>query len=562
MTLAPPHVQTSASTASPSTPVVTAVLVVHDGARWLPECLDALAGQSTAPDRLVVVDTGSSDDSAAILASHKGVRDAISDLRVLTVARETSFGAAVARAVAEVPEPVSSADWLWLLHDDSAAGETTLARLLDAARRSSSVGIAGPKLTTWQDPGRLLEVGAQVTRSGRRSGGPAHGEPDQGQHDHRFDVLAVNTSGMLVRRDVFEAVGGFDPAYRLFRDDLDLSWRAHLAGHRVVVVPKATMREAAASTRGLRSDDLDRFAARQLDRRHGRQVALARCSLPLMPLLALWIGLTSLTSCVALLAVKRPRRALAELGDLAALLTPWRVVGSRWRSRGSRRMRRRDLRGLFVPGAVALRHTLDVIHDAVAFEGAAGSAASLTEPAPTPATVETGPAADEFEDLSVLPATWPQRLARHPGVLAVLLTTVVAVVAWRSLLTTGALSPTSGGVLGGELKPVASDASGLWHAWLDGWHGGGMGNAVEPGPWLAVLAGYVWLVSPLPFVGDATSPASSAVAWLLFAALPLSAATAYLAGRVVTRARWPRAWAAVAWATLATVSTAVAAGRL
>src|SRR4029078_13169182 len=117
--------------------------------------------------------------------------------------------------------------WLGLVHDDSAAAPEGLAHLLDATRRSPSVGVAGAKLMLWDDPSRLLEVGQQVTRSGRRVAGPATGEPDQGQDDRRSDVLGVSTSGLLIRSDVFDALGGFEPAFGQFGDDLDLCWRAH-----------------------------------------------------------------------------------------------------------------------------------------------------------------------------------------------------------------------------------------------------------------------------------------------------------------------------------------------
>src|SRR6476620_5281283 len=548
MTLAPPDASPSSTAATPGTPVVTAVLVVHDGARWLGECLDALAAQQRLPDRLVVVDTASRDDSAAILSSHKAIHDAVAEVRVLTTGRDVAFGQAVSRAVADLPEVASPADWLWLLHDDSAAAPGTLATLLDTARRSTSVGIAGPKLLSWKDPGRLVEVGQLVTRSGRRADGTTRGEADQGQHDHRSDVMAVNSSGMLVRRDVYDVTGGFDPAFGLLRDDLDLCWRAHLAGHRVVVVPRATMRDAAASVRGLRSDHLDARAARRLDRRHGRQVALARCSALLVPFLALWITLTSLASGVALLLVKRPRRALLELADVGALLTPWRVVGARWRARGRRELRRRDLHGLFVPAGTALRHTLDAVHDAIAFEG-------RTAPVEvSPDTVESGPVSAESEDLTVLGPTWPQRLARHPGVLAVLLTTALTLLGWRDLLHHGALSA-SGGVSGGELLPVSADASSLWHLWLDGWHGPGLGTSGDVAPWVPLLAGLTWVLA-------AGSPASLTLTWLFLLAAPLAAGTAYLSARVVSRARWPRAWLALAWAMLPTMTLAVGQGRL
>ena len=217
----------------------------------------------------------------------------------------------------------SALDWLWLLHDDGAPAASALQLMLDAARQSPTIGIAGPKLTTWSDEGRLREVGRSVTRSGRRAGGPAVGEPDQGQHDSRADVLGVSSSGMLVRRDVFAALGGFEPAFAPHADDLDLCWRAHLAGHRVVVVPAAQVREAAAPPTGERVAGAgDAQAVRRAERRQERQVALTRSPLAAAPLLALWVLLSAVGSCLLLLLLKRPRRARAELADVEALAAP------------------------------------------------------------------------------------------------------------------------------------------------------------------------------------------------------------------------------------------------
>ena len=60
---------------------------------------------------------------------------------------------------------------------------------------------------------------------------------------------------MLVRRDVWDRLGGLAPALPLFRDDIDLGWRAQLAGHRVVVVPTARVADAQAGARGMRHLD-------------------------------------------------------------------------------------------------------------------------------------------------------------------------------------------------------------------------------------------------------------------------------------------------------------------
>jgi len=550
------------------TVIVTGLLVVHDGAAWLNECLDALGLQTRPPDRLVIVDTGSLDESREIAASHGRIRQVIGDVVAIPAPRESTFGEAVGRAVDQLPGDScwSSGDvagesspdeWLWLLHDDSAADPEALAHLLDAARRSPSVGVAGPKLTTWDDPSRLLQVGQQITRTGGRAGGPVLGEPDQGQHDHRGDVLSVNTSGMLIRREVFESLGGFDPRFGQFGDGLDLCWRAQLAGHRVVVVPRARMREGAASANGQRSPHLSADAVRRRDRSRGRQVALARCSPYAVPALALWIASASLLSAAVLLVVKRPRRAWEELGDLGSLMTPWRPMAARWRSRGVRRIRRRDLRGLFVSPRDGFRQALDTIHDAVDIESAR-SADDLT--GGTRAT-ESGPVTDDGEPLEELTGGVTTRVLRHPGSMAVMVGALLSIATWRSLIGT-LVDPNGLGVAGGELFPVSANASGLWHAWLDGWHGSGLGNALEPAPYLPILSAGAWLVEHLPFIDTPTASVGVSIGWLLAGAIPMSAFTAYLATRVATRAPWPRAWAALAWASLGTLTTAQASGRL
>jgi hypothetical protein len=199
---------------------VVAVVVSHNGSRWLPRTLASLAEQSHPVDWVVGVDTGSDDGSADLLRADLG------ENHVVTAHRRTGFGAAVQLGLQHADAArAERADWVWLLHDDAAAAPTALAHLLDAAALSPAVGVVGPKLVDWDDPSRLLEAGITVTRGGRRSTGIQPGERDQGQHDHRTDVLAVGTAGMLVSRDLWDRLGGLDPRLPLLRDDVDLCWR-------------------------------------------------------------------------------------------------------------------------------------------------------------------------------------------------------------------------------------------------------------------------------------------------------------------------------------------------
>src|SRR5215510_2447224 len=73
--------------------IVTAVIVAHDGASWLPQLAEALLGQTRPVQRVVAVDTGSRDRSGAVLASKFGQQ------AVFGMDRSTGYGAAIARAL-------------------------------------------------------------------------------------------------------------------------------------------------------------------------------------------------------------------------------------------------------------------------------------------------------------------------------------------------------------------------------------------------------------------------------------------------------------------------------
>jgi GT2 family glycosyltransferase len=534
--------------------LVSAVVVVRDGSTWLAECLDSIAAQTVRPTRLVIVDVGSSDTSLAIATAHRAVRQTVRDVSVLEAASGLSLAAAVEFGIAALTRTGDPGqEWIWVVHDGAAARASTLEQLLGAVRRSPSVGVAGPKIVGWDEPRRLVEIGIQITRSGRRIASPARGEADQGQHDGRTDVLAVGTSGMLVRRDVFDELGGFDPAFETYGAGLDFGWRAQLAGHRVIVVPSAAYRDASlvdlAQPGRPRLGEIDRR-----NRRAARQAALARSAPLAAPFLALWMALSAIVSSVTLLVAKRPRRAWRELADLSALFHPVATTRARWRGRPTRRLRRSALATLFVSPSAAARITLDHIQDAITPERVRRREAALT--------TETGPVGDTSESLDVLPASLPRRIATHPGFLAVVATVVATVVAWRDAIAAGALSPSSTGLAGAELRPVTTDSAGLWHAFRDAWHGAGLGTGADSSPYLAVLAGLTWVVERLPGTEASRSPAGLTIAALLFVAPALSAWAAYLASRVVTPARVPRALVALAWGTSATLTSALAQGRV
>src|SRR5690606_24089578 len=221
---------------------------------------------------LVAVDTGSRDDCIDLLVPVLG------DDAVLSAPVKTSYPAAVQRALDALP-PVED-EWIWLLHDDSNPAPDALAALVAAVAEHPEVDIFGPKLREWPSLRRLLELGVTISGTGRRETGLERGEYDQGQHDQSRRVLAVNTAGMLVRREVLESLGGFDEALPLFGNDIDFGWRAARAGHQTYVVPEAVVFHAEAASRGARTTPLTGRHPHYLMRRAALFTLLANVERP------------------------------------------------------------------------------------------------------------------------------------------------------------------------------------------------------------------------------------------------------------------------------------------
>ena len=506
---------------------MTAVLVAHDGASWLPESLAALQASTRTPAAIVCVDTGSTDGSAELLDRAYGP--------VVRLGRDAGFPAAVAAGLAQAPR----SSWVWLLHDDCAVEPEALQALLAQAEQTPSAVLLGAKARDWSDPRLLVEVGVTTDSAGHRETGLERREYDQGQHDSVRDVLAVGTAGALVRRDVWDELGGLDPALPVFRDDLDLGWRVNAAGHRALIVPDAVVRHARAATTGRRNTDAAPGRATATDRRHALWVLLAHASLirllGLVPRLVLGTALHALS----LVLTRQLVQAGDELRALSSVLShPVRLRRARAARASTRTVSQRDLRPLFAHRSNRLRARLGALGDRLS--GGASGVSALGDPGPD------GP--DDLVDLSSGGAGTLRRLLLRPGVLLVLALALIALVAERSVLSV------RGGVLsGGQLLPVPPGSRDLWAAYAGAWHDSVVGSAAPSPPSTGILALLSTVLLGKPWL---------AVDLVLLASVPLAGATAYVASGRLSRHLAVRVWAAATWALLPVATGSVAAGRL
>jgi GT2 family glycosyltransferase len=225
----------AATSSTPSsdrpTPAVAAIVVTHDPGDWLEEVLEGLAAQDYDELSVLVVDAGSSED----LQHRIGASHPHAFVRRL---EENPGYSAAANIGASM---VDGAAMFLFCHDDVVLEPDTLRTLVDETYRSNCA-VVGPKQVRWDAPRELLTVGMGADKLGYPVERVERGEFDQGQHDSTRDVFYLAGGCTLIRSDLFGVIGGFDEAMDVHGDDLDICWRAHVAGARVMVAPTATVR--------------------------------------------------------------------------------------------------------------------------------------------------------------------------------------------------------------------------------------------------------------------------------------------------------------------------------
>ena len=520
--------------------VITVVIVTHDGARLLPGLVQGIAEQTYPIARAIGVDTGSRDRSGALLAELLGT-----DV-VFGMESGTGYGAAISRALRHpaarvAGQQANDTEWIWLLHDDCQPAPDALEQMLRVANRSQTVAILGPKLRDLNDRQVLRETGLTVDRAGRRLTGIEPGEIDQGQHDGNRGVLAVSTAGMLIRRDVWEQLGGFDPMLPLFRDDIDFCWRAHAAGHDVRVVTDAVVYHRELSARQSRKAPAAGGHPRMIERRAALYVFAA--NLPFAAMLTILSGCVfgSLLRAGYFLISKQQRRAFDHLGAVVWLVShPIRI----WRARRRRAAGRKRGYAVLKP---------KIPHAKTLSRLAEGLAGALSRNSPYEGSGQHGGMTDDPDDELPLPPpdSMIRRVLTHPSVLLAAALLVVTVIAERSLL--GSVFGGSGTLAGGALVPAWGGASDLWREYLAGYHPVGVGSAASTPPYIGVVAAVATVLGGKPWL---------AVDVLLLGCVPVAGMGAYLAARRVTPALAPRIWIAFSYALLPVATGAIAAGRL
>jgi N-acetylglucosaminyl-diphospho-decaprenol L-rhamnosyltransferase len=218
---------------------VRVVVVTYSPGEVLTDFLDSLATATTRPVDVVLADNGSTDGAPEAAA-------AAGRARLLRTGGNLGYGSG-----ANVGAAGAAGEWLVVANPDIVWTPGSLDRLLDAGLRWPGAGVIGPKIVTMD--GHLYPSARALPSLGHGIGHALFGwfwpanpwtRAYRREDDDPVEGEAGWLSGscLLLRRQAFEQVGGFDPGYFMFFEDMDLCERLAEAGWRVVYVPSAVVR--------------------------------------------------------------------------------------------------------------------------------------------------------------------------------------------------------------------------------------------------------------------------------------------------------------------------------
>lgn len=217
---------------------VSVVIPNWNGAAHLPTCLDALRAQTYPAHEVIVVDNASQDNSRALLA-----RD-YPEVRVIALPTNRGFTGACNAGMA-----AAQGDIVVLLNNDTEADAGWLAAVVGAFELHPEAGLVASKMLlfdrrdTFHTAGDLFRVDGRLINRGVW-------ERDTGQYDAEEYVFSACGGSAAYRRAMLDDIGLLDDDFFFSCEDMDLAWRAQLAGYRCVYAPNAVVYHRLSATGG------------------------------------------------------------------------------------------------------------------------------------------------------------------------------------------------------------------------------------------------------------------------------------------------------------------------
>lgn len=209
-----------------------------NGLRFLQPCLDSLRRQSYPTLEIIIVDNASSDGSQAYIKAN------YPEVKLIALPENRGFTGACNAGM-----QAASGEYVCLLNNDTEVEAHWAAAVIDAFERHPDAGMIASKMLLYEKRDHIHTAGDYFTVDGE-AGNRGVWQRDEGQFDHEEYVFSACGGSSVYRRAMLDQIGLLDDDFFFLLEDMDLGWRAQLAGWRCLYTPSAVVYHHLSATGG------------------------------------------------------------------------------------------------------------------------------------------------------------------------------------------------------------------------------------------------------------------------------------------------------------------------
>lgn len=208
-------------------PVISIVIPNWNGEDVIGDCLESLRKQTFKDFEIIVVDNGSSDSSSNL------IKGRYPEVKLISLSENKGFCTAVNTGIEH-----SQGELIAILNNDTEVVTSWLEVLYKALQDHSEISFCSSKMLYYDQRDKINNAGIKIKRNGDSSSIGA-GQPDGPFFEKEKEVFGACAGAAIYRKRLFDDIGLFDESFFAYLDDVDLSYRAQLSGHRCLFVPGA-----------------------------------------------------------------------------------------------------------------------------------------------------------------------------------------------------------------------------------------------------------------------------------------------------------------------------------
>lgn len=217
--------------------IATVVIPNLNGKQYLEACLDSLRQQTRQDFSVILIDNGSEDGSADYVESH------YPEVMVKHFSKNEGFCRAVNEGIR-----MAATKYVVLLNNDTACEASFIEELVRAMEEDEGVFSGAARMVQMHDPDRMDNGGDYYCALGWAYA-LGKGKPAANYAKKRA-IFSACAAGAIYRRKVFDEIGLFDEVHFAYLEDIDVAWRARIAGYRNLYLPDAVVHHVGSATSG------------------------------------------------------------------------------------------------------------------------------------------------------------------------------------------------------------------------------------------------------------------------------------------------------------------------